>query len=92
MSAPPADLGGVHELFWAVRHDPRLAGDFAAKASELLRDFEVDPRLHAAVTRLDVRTLYEAGVNPYLLFFAAVELGLSRDEYYRRISAGGDDG
>jgi hypothetical protein len=36
-------------------------------------------------------SLFLAGVNPYLLFFGAIELGLTRDEYYRRISEGESD-
>lgn len=80
------DLDGVHELFWTLRHDGSVAAELERDPDKVLDRYGVDPSLRSSVTSLDVRSLYLAGVNPYLLFFAALELGLSRDDYYARIS------
>jgi len=92
LGAPEADLSGIHDLLWSLRHDPALVDEFKAGPERILEQYAVDPLLHAAIATLDVRALYLAGVNPYLLFFGAIELGLTRDEYYRRISEGEADG
>lgn len=34
---------------------------------------------------LDLKTLYDGGVNPYLLYFCALQIGIDRAEYYGRI-------
>ncbi len=86
-----ADLSGIHDLFWSLRHDPDLVHEFQAGPERLLEQYAVDPLLHEPIAELDVRSLFLAGVNPYLLFFGAIELGLTRDEYYRRISEGESD-
>ena len=92
LGASEADLSGIHDLFWSLRHDPALIDEFEAAPERVLEHYAVDQLLHVAIVNLDVRALYLAGVNPYLLFFGAIELGLTRDEYYRRISEGEADG
>lgn len=81
-----SNVDGVHELFWTLRHDGSVAEKLERDPDAVFDRYDVDPSLRSSVRSLDVRSLYLAGVNPYLLFFAALELGLSRDEYYKRIS------
>jgi hypothetical protein len=82
-----ADLNGIHELFWAVRRDPALAAELRADPGRVLPRYDIAGEFAVAVAALDVVGLYRFGVNPYLLFFASVELGMPRDEYYRRMAA-----
>ena len=34
---------------------------------------------------MDFKWLYEQGINPYLLYFCAIQLEVDRAEYYARI-------
>jgi hypothetical protein len=75
----------VHKLLWDVRREPALADRFRADPDALLDDYGLTGEDRAAMRSLDVKRLYEAGANPYLLYFCALQLGMARNEYYARI-------
>lgn len=81
------DLTGLHDLLWAVRHDPAVARRVTADLDGISRAYDLTPATAAMVERRDVAALFGLGVNPYLLFFAALELGVTRPEYYARLDA-----
>lgn len=90
-AAPPrrratqAELYPVESLLWHVRHDPGLADQLRAGPAAVLDRFGVVGADREALAALDLRALYDRGANPYLLYFCALQLGISRQDYYRRL-------
>jgi hypothetical protein len=75
----------VHKLLWDVRREPALADRFRADPDALLDDYGLTGEERNAMRSLDVKSLYDAGANPYLLYFCALQLGMPRHDYYARI-------
>jgi Aromatic-ring-opening dioxygenase LigAB, LigA subunit len=75
----------VHKLLWDVRREPAVAARFRADPDALLDDYGLTGEERDAMRSLDVQSLYDAGANPYLLYFCALQLGMSRQDYYARI-------
>lgn len=90
-AAPPsgratrAELYPVESLLWHVRHDPGLADQLRADPGAVLDRFGVVGGDRVALAALDLRFLYDRGANPYLLYFCALQLGISRQDYYQRL-------
>lgn len=90
---PPAlDLAGVHELLGAIRTNNDVADRFRDDPAASCRAYELPAAVALALRALDFRALLDMGVNPLLLFFAALELGVARDEYYRKVRGASGDG
>jgi hypothetical protein len=75
----------LHKLLWDIRKDPGLAARFHKQPDQLLDTYGLDGLERAAMLSLDFKTLLERGVNPYLLYFCALQIGVGRAEYYDRI-------
>lgn len=75
----------VEKLLWDVRRHPALAARFATEPDAVLDEYGVRGVERDAMRAFDVKRLYDAGANPYLLYFCALQLGLPRAEYYARI-------
>jgi len=75
----------VHKLLWDIRREPALADRFRSDPDALLDDYGLTGRERDAMRGLDVKSLYDAGANPYLLYFCALQLGMPRQDYYARI-------
>lgn len=75
----------LQRLLWDVRKNPALAERFRADPNAVLDEYHVDGDERAAMASLDLKTLYDAGANPYLLYFCALQIGIDRAEYYGRI-------
>jgi Aromatic-ring-opening dioxygenase LigAB, LigA subunit len=75
----------LHKLLWELRRDPALAERFRASPEEVLACYELAPNDRAAMQARDFRALYERGANPYLLYFCALQIGISRQDYYAQL-------
>ncbi|WP_172832602.1 hypothetical protein [Mycobacterium asiaticum] len=75
----------LQRLLWDVRKNPTLAERFRADPDGVLDEYRVEGEGRAAMASLDLKTLYDGGVNPYLLYFCALQIGVDRAEYYGRI-------
>lgn len=78
-------MNGLPQLLWDLRKDKTLAARFREDPDAALDAYELEVDERAAMRVFDIRTLYELGVNPYLLYFCALEIGVDRAEYYARI-------
>jgi hypothetical protein len=78
----------LHKLLWELRRDPALAARFGEDPDGVLDGYELDPVERAAIVARDFRTLYDRGANPYLLYFCALQIGVSRADYYEQLRAG----
>jgi hypothetical protein len=78
----------VHKLLWDVRRDPATARRFRDTPDEVLDEYSITDDERESMRTLDLKRLYDAGANPYLLYFCALQLGVPRQEYYDRIRGG----
>ena len=78
----------MHKLLWELRRDPALAARFRDDPDGVLDGYDLDPVERAAIAARDFRTLYDRGANPYLLYFCALQIGVSRADYYEQLRAG----
>jgi len=75
----------LQKLLWDVRKYPDLARRFRAEPDAVLDEYGIAGEERAAMAALDLKTLYDRGANPYLLYFCALEIGVDRGEYYARL-------
>lgn len=75
----------VQKLLWDVRRDPSVAQRFRDAPDDVLDQYAIIGPERDAMRTLDLKRLYDAGANPYLLYFCALQLGVPRQEYYDRI-------
>jgi hypothetical protein len=75
----------LHKLLWDIRRDATTKARFMADASAVLDAYGIDGEWRVLMTTLDFKQLYERGINPYLLYFCAIQLEVDRAEYYARI-------
>jgi hypothetical protein len=72
-------------LLWDLRHDPSVVERARRDLDAVAAEYGVSSEHTRALHDRDYRALLAAGTSPLLLYFAALELGVSRDEYYRRV-------
>ncbi len=72
-------------LLWDLRHDPSVVERARRDLDAVAAEYGVSGAHTRALHDGDYRALLAAGTSPLLLYFAALELGVSRDEYYRRV-------
>ncbi len=75
----------LHKLLWDIRRNSSVRDAYMANGDQVLDSYGVSGTLRSMMQRLDFKGLYEAGVNPYLLYFCAIQLEIDRAEYYARI-------
>ena len=75
----------LHKLLWDIRRNATVKDAYMADGNRVLDSYGVRGDLRSMMQRLDFKGLYEAGVNPYLLYFCAIQLEIDRAEYYARI-------
>jgi len=90
--ATATDLTGLHELLWQLRRDNALVRRLDEEPTVVCDDFDVPSDVARHVCPLDVPALLRLGTNPYLLFFAALELGVARADYYAQLTRAADRG
>jgi hypothetical protein len=78
----------VQKLLWDIRRNPSLALRFQGEPDRVLDEYSISGDQREAMRTLDLKALYDAGANPYLLYFCALQLGVPRQDYYERIRGG----
>ncbi len=75
----------VHKLLWDIRRDASIKERYQAAPAAVLDEYGIDGEWSQMMIDLDFRRMYERGINPYLLYFCAIQLEVDRAEYYARI-------
>jgi hypothetical protein len=75
----------LHKLLWELRRDPELARRFQEDPGGVLDEYGLAEQDRDAIIARDFRLLYGRGANPYLLYFCALQLGVTRDAYYAQL-------
>lgn len=75
----------LQKLLWDVRRDLSLAERYRADPDAVLDEYRIQGEERAAMRSFDFKALFDRGVNPYLLYFCALQLGVDRAEYYARL-------
>lgn len=75
----------VEKILWDLRHDESVISRLASNPSETLKSYGLTQEEQDAMLRQDFRKLIELGVNPILLYFGALEMGIARNEYYKKL-------
>ena len=75
----------IHRLLWDIRRDARVKTRYAADAATVLDEYGIEGDFRTFMETLDFKSMYERGVNPYLLYFCAIQLEVDRADYYAQI-------
>jgi hypothetical protein len=75
----------LHRLLWELRRDPGLAERFRSDPGGVLAGYDLAPADREALAARDFRALYDRRANPYLLYFCALQIGVSRQDYYAQL-------
>lgn len=75
----------IHRLLWDIRRDSRVKTRYTADAATVLDEYGIEGDFRTFMETLDFKSMYERGVNPYLLYFCAIQLEVDRAEYYAQI-------
>lgn len=75
----------LHRFLWELRRSPGLAESFTRDPEGTLVAYGLSEEERRALLDRDFRKLYDGGANPYLLYFGALQMGVSRPEYYERL-------
>lgn len=79
----------LEQLLWDLRHDPRVVARVQADPVGTMREYGLSQFEIDALSTRDFSRLLALGAAPMLLYFGALELGVSREDYYAAL-AGGD--
>ena len=75
----------LHKLLWDIRRDAATKERYLTDPDAVLDDYRLEGDLRRSMRTLDFKSLYERGVNPYLLYFCAIQLEVDRAAYYAQI-------
>ncbi|WP_366076980.1 hypothetical protein [uncultured Aeromicrobium sp.] len=75
----------VHKLLWDIRRDPSVKDRYMRDSGKVLDEYGIEDEFRTHLQQLDFKSMYEKGINPYLLYFCAIQLEVDRAEYYARI-------
>jgi hypothetical protein len=75
----------IQKLLWDVRRDLALAERYRREPDVVLDEYGIAGEEREEMRTLDFKALYGRGVNPYLLYFCALQLGVDRAEYYANL-------
>lgn len=75
----------LHKLLWDVRRYAATKDRYLADPDAVLDAYGVEGDLRVFMRALDFKSLYEHGINPYLLYFCAIQLEVDRADYYAQI-------
>lgn len=76
---------GLHKLLWDIRNVPAVNLRFTQDPEAVLDEYDVAEPMRTHMRDLDFRAMYDAGVNPYLLYFCAIQLEVERAAYYAQL-------
>lgn len=80
---------GLHKLLWELRKHPELAARYRADPGAVMAGYDLSADERDALDRGDFKSLYDRGVNPYLLYFFALQIGVDRGDYYASVRGEG---
>ncbi|MET7994571.1 hypothetical protein ABZU76_27130 [Amycolatopsis sp. NPDC005232] len=75
----------IHKLLWDVRRLREVTERYRSDPDAVLDEYGVEGEFRTWMKDLDFKALYEHDVNPYLLYFCAIQLEVDRADYYARI-------
>lgn len=75
----------VHKLLWDIRNVPEVSRRYREDFGAVLDDYGIEDEFRTYLGELDFKAMYERGVNPYLLYFCAIQLQVDRADYYAQI-------
>jgi len=75
----------VHKFLWELRRNPALAERFKEDPRGTLASYGISEDEGRGLLAWDFKKFYESGANPYILYFGALQMGVSRAEYYERL-------
>jgi hypothetical protein len=75
----------LHLLLWDIRRFPDIKTNYLSNPDAVLDSYGIDGEFRAWMKALDFKSLYENGINPYLLYFCAIQLQVDRAAYYSQI-------
>lgn len=75
----------LHKLLWDVRRDASVKARYVEQPDAVLDEYGIYGEFRRFMRDLDFKAMYERGVNPYLLYFCALQLEVDRADYYARI-------
>jgi hypothetical protein len=75
----------LHRLLWEIRRHPDVRDRYLADPDAVLDEYDVEGDLRTWMRELDFKSLYEHGINPYLIYFCAIQLQVDRADYYAQI-------
>jgi hypothetical protein len=75
----------IHSLLWDIRRDPQVKAAYFADSGSVLDQYGIEGDFRVFMETLDFKSMYERGVNPYLLYFCAIQLEVDRADYYSQI-------
>jgi hypothetical protein len=78
----------LQRMLWDLRHDDAVAALSQRDLGSVLGAYRLRPEEAQAVLDHDFATLLAMGVNPLLLFFGALRMGVTRNDYYARLRSG----
>lgn len=76
---------GLHKLLWDIRHDVHLKERFLTSSEAVLEQYGIEGEWRQYMRELDFKSMYERGINPYLMYFCAIQLQVPRHDYYAQI-------
>jgi len=79
----------VGKLFFDMKHDKQLAGEFRTNQEEVMTRYGFAEEEKDAIRKKDAKFIYELGVNPYLVLGWSGPLGLDRSELLLSIADAG---
>jgi len=72
----------LEQLLWDLRHVPATLDAMRTDPKKTMKSYGLSSVEADALERQDFSTLLALGVSPMLLYFGALEMGVSRDDYY----------
>lgn len=75
----------LHKLLWDIRNVPHINARFKDDPKAVLDEYGIEEPDRTSLLNLDFKALYDRGVNPYLLYFCAIQLEVDRADYYAQL-------
>ncbi len=75
----------LQKFLWELRRDPAVFDRFKTDPTGTLQSYGLSEDEARAILERDVKKIFDDGANPYILYFGAIQMGLSRPEYYERL-------
>jgi len=72
-------------LLWDIRRDQSVEASYKTNPDVVLDEYGIDGDWRGWMKGLDFKSMYEHGINPYLLYFCALQLEVDRAAYYAQI-------